>query len=540
MLEDAQKVQNEKIKVSEPVNELIRNLKKISQEEELRKETSANIYTSRVVDSAAFVYEKVRNLIDYQDEHLLRRSAINRILSRRIYLPPAQDSIALGLIKELIRAGYIKNEMATNEKIEIIDQIIQRYLIIIKSLSRESKKYFVSIASAEVEDVLTSHDKEKALVRIMQKVIKHDLEKLDISTIHNISDLDQQLFIATYKIFLKSDKSILRYELFKKAVPNWKELDKKIPHSEIAGFLHSAKKKIDQEIDLALAGPLVRTAQVYNPSFIILQDIIQQNITVTEEILDNPRRLEDEVNYIAKSYYKRYQEKLARGIIRATLFIFLTKMILGIILEIPYDLFIAGKLYLTPLLVNLIFPPALMASTYFLIYVPGQKNTDRLLENIKGIVYSQTDYQLLADKITPVRRGSFLGNLLNIIYVITFIVSFAVLIWILLLLHYNLMSGLVFFFFLSIVSFFAFRLRQSATELVVTEEKEGVLASLLDFLFLPFLSIGHWISVKFANWNIFLFILDFIIEAPFKTILEIIEHWSNFIREKKEEMLSKQ
>ena len=58
----------------------------------------------------------------------------------------------------------------------------------------------------------------------------------------------------------------------------------------------------------------------------------------------------------------------------------------------------------------------------------------------------------------------------------------------------------------------------------------------IDFFAIPILSVGHWISAKFAKINIFVFIMDFIIEAPFKVVIEIIEEWIGFVKEKKDEI----
>ena len=77
-------------------------------------------------------------------------------------------------------------------------------------------------------------------------------------------------------------------------------------------------------------------------------------------------------------------------------------------------------------------------------------------------------------------------------------------------------------------------------ELIVVDRKENPLVLLINLFTLPFLKAGHWISEKFSKINIFVFILDFIIEAPFKIFLEVIEDWIAFLREKKEEIYNKE
>ncbi len=76
-----------------------------------------------------------------------------------------------------------------------------------------------------------------------------------------------------------------------------------------------------------------------------------------------------------------------------------------------------------------------------------------------------------------------------------------------------------------------------ARELIIIDRREGFLNLLLDFLSLPIVRMGHWFSVKMSKINVFVFLLDFIIEAPLKIVLEVVEDWFSFVREKKEEVL---
>jgi len=113
------------------------------------------------------------------------------------------------------------------------------------------------------------------------------------------------------------------------------------------------------------------------------------------------------------------------------------------------------------------------------------------------------------------------------------------LIYILDLLHFNIFSKLIFLLFLSLVSFFGIKMRNKITELVVIDRSQNPIFFLVNLFILPFLNAGHWLSEKFSKINVFVFILDFIIEAPFKIFLEVIEDWLAFLREKKDEMYDK-
>ena len=95
----------------------------------------------------------------------------------------------------------------------------------------------------------------------------------------------------------------------------------------------------------------------------------------------------------------------------------------------------------------------------------------------------------------------------------------------------------VFFFFVSTVAFFAFRIRRNFGDLTITEEKETLLNGLFNFISYPFIRLGLIFSQTLSHFNIFILILDLLIEAPLKTLFELIEEWFAFIRRKQEEIL---
>ena len=71
---------------------------------------------------------------------------------------------------------------------------------------------------------------------------------------------------------------------------------------------------------------------------------------------------------------------------------------------------------------------------------------------------------------------------------------------------------------------------------MVIQPKERLTSTLIDFLSLPILRAGQWLSQTVSRLNVFVFLFDFLIEAPFKICLNILEDWLSFIKEKKEEL----
>ena len=133
-------------------------------------------------------------------------------------------------------------------------------------------------------------------------------------------------------------------------------------------------------------------------------------------------------------------------------------------------------------------------------------------------------------------RRPILTAIFSVFYLATFLLSFGLIAYVLTALHFNIASQIIFVFFVTLVSFFAYRIRTSAKEYEMVD-REGFISPLVDFFFLPILRVGHWLSREIAKINIFIFLFDFILEAPLKVIFEVAEEWIRFIRTKKEEIV---
>jgi hypothetical protein len=78
-------------------------------------------------------------------------------------------------------------------------------------------------------------------------------------------------------------------------------------------------------------------------------------------------------------------------------------------------------------------------------------------------------------------------------------------------------------------------IRQRAKELTI-EEKRGFWQFLLDILSVPVAKLGQWLSNKWREYNIVSVFLTVLVDMPFSTLVEFIESWSTFLKEKKAEL----
>ena len=211
-------------------------------------------------------------------------------------------------------------------------------------------------------------------------------------------------------------------------------------------------------------------------------------------------------------------------------------MVMALLIEIPFDILI-GSINFVVLAINVLFPPSLMIIFNSRVKLPDENNTSLMIDKVNEYFYSSPQ-ELKAEMISTKKEKSNIEKVFQIVFLTTSILFVSALIYLLNLLDFNIISQMIFLFFLSVVSFFAYRVREISNDYLLSESsRESFFETLLDYLFLPIIKSGQWLSSQVSRINILSFIFDFIIEAPLKTLLEIFEQWLHFVRVKKEEFL---
>ncbi|MFA6304781.1 MAG: hypothetical protein WCV73_03030 [Patescibacteria group bacterium] len=508
-------------------------------------EEISRIQVDSFVSRVAFIYEKIRNAIDYKEDHLMRKAAIFRILQRRLMIKVTTEDLSLGLVKELIRAGYLENNLIPFSKTEEVDKIITKYLTLYnlsgskKSSDNGAKlfKWLLGLCSCEIEECLMPPLANQALVEYMFKVMRPVVAINDPSS----SDLEKDLYIylAIYRALVKSDEVMMDYKLLRYFYPDWKNVQP-VDLLPVAKKINNLKKEIEKRRKYYLAEKLYRFFKKSAFVFYVLRDIISENPDDADRLFKNPAQLELAIRSACDKMYKNTRTKLRRSIVRVVIYLFLTKMVLALILEFPYDYYIAHKVMYLPLAINALFPPFLIFLLGIFIRIPSKKNTNRVVALAQEVVEQPLATSVKTTIGGVIKRSKFFVIVFYALYLALFYLSFSVLLYLLNLLKFNIFSKLIFLLFLSLVSFFGIKMRMKVKDLTVIDKKENPLVFLVNLFALPFLKAGHWLSEKFSKINVFVFILDFIIEAPLKIFLEVIEEWIAFLKEKKDEMYSKE
>ena len=495
--------------------------------------TEETIKTSTAASTLAVVYEAARNAVEFRSDHLIRQAAIVRILRRRLFLGQKSEKLAPLLIRELIWARYLKDDFVGVGKADDIEEIINKYRIVFSlTKDRVLREWLLDLAGCEIEESLVFNPYPQLLINFVSASMQ---SRIKIFGVEDEKIRDIQVYIATERVFAKNSEIFITFHLLKALHPEW--FGKKA--AEAAKFFPTLliiKQEIDRDLQYPLAQDIKREITRLIAPFNVIREMVVRNPENFEDNVADREKFNELAKETLEGLYKENRGRLMRASTRSIIYIFLTKMVFALALELPFDLFVGTTNYVA-LGINLIFPPSLMFLLNIGIRIPGEENTKRILEKVDEYLYEEKTPRIIEvgkrQKAKSVFERIFLG-----IYSILFVGVFVFIIWALNLLHFNPVSQAIFLFFLCVVSFFAFRVKSISRDYVYQEERTGFFASLLDFLFLPVVKVGQWLSVQISRLNVLGFIFDFIIEAPLKAFLEVIEEWVRFVRVKKDEIFT--
>lgn len=494
----------------------------------------ARITVHAAVSRISVLYEKLRNAVDYKDEHLIRKGAIVRILRRQLVLESDPVIIAHNLVYELIAARYLPNDVLPESLIEDA-AVVVRKLQAVSSVRLGGEKYalwLIGIASAELEEILANPHSEKAYISFLYQKLAESIKIKNIQLEETERHLE--IFIACYRTFVKADEEQVAYKYVRAFLPEWTHSDEWVEHPEgVAEALYGTHDRIRQRLASPLAQRFVRAVRPWAVTMWMLRDALGKD--ADPAILLSSR--EDTQRAVAAVTARREAQargKIWRGTVRAIIYLLVTKIVFALALEVPIEKWIYHEISMKALLINISLPPAIMLLVGIFIRRPSSENGRRILEHL-DILMTPGGVPVQEIRIPRPRTGGT-AFVFGLVYLLMYAISFGLIGYGLLLLHFTPVAIAVFFFFLCVVSFFGYRLGSVVRETIVVKQREKLSTAMWDFLLLPILRAGRWLSSSISRINIFAFILDVVFEAPLKLFLGALEETLKFIREKKDEL----
>jgi hypothetical protein len=485
-----------------------------------------------VVAKFASWYEKLRNVMEYREDEVMLRAAIERILRRMLLLGGNAKTTAAPLVRELVWARYLPDNSVPEPLIEKVESsidlhlrlrllVIQRHKIADNALN----DLIYQMMSSDIERILRPNREKEIIANVMFHVLKEDVVISDDTE----ETRDAQVYMAVRKAFARDDVAFLRYHLLQLF---FGKLTEHSLHQIADGFMAGYQEMLKE-----LHYP--RKERIYNfvkrrtAVFFILEDIFRSHKGKLTELVQNESELEKAVFNACDEKYRSIASKVRRAIVRSVFFILMTKVVFAFAVEGTYERFFFGHILWPQLIVNTSTPPILMLIVGLFIRTPGPDNSARILDAIKIIMYN--DKPRLGDMLTLKKTAERPSIVFSLLWLLAFFISFGAIFYVLHSVHFNTVSIGIFIFFLAIVSFLSYRIALTAKQYSMGE-KQGFFTPFIDFFFMPVIRVGHHLSANISKINILLFIFDFLIETPFKLLFAFFEQWFLFLHAKREEL----
>lgn len=520
--------------IAQPITDILGKLRDYPDSSITAAEGEQCITVHELTSRTGAYYEKLRYLLDNKEEHLIRRSAIERILKRRVLIEQRAD-VGIPLLRELVAGGYLPNNAVPERIARDVQRIADRYLLV-RDVMREKGqlhtdegKMVLSMAAAEIEYHLFPSPEEILTAEAMYRTVRSSVQ-----TSYNVTpeELDSQIYIACRRAYLRNDDPALAYSLWARMFPHWHQLQTDAQVRQLGEQAFARLKAMREQLAHPLGWQLVPKLRNDALYFSLVREIVSQYGVEAEGVLadtDERRRI---ISASLEEKYNNQHKRARKSGTRSTVYVLITKTVLGAAVELPYEVFILGTIHPVAIATNILFHPLLLLAMTRTIAKPGQENTQYILSGVEQVVMGHE-----RPPITVRRKGiqSVVDGVFFILYAGLFVVTFGLIIWILETINFNAVSMLLFVFFLTLVTYLGLRIRFNAGRWQVDTGKEGILALLWNLFTLPLVRVGQWLNRRFASVNVFVFLLDFIIETPFKLLLQVLDAFMGFLKEKREE-----
>ncbi|KKT57768.1 MAG: hypothetical protein UX91_C0005G0054 [Candidatus Amesbacteria bacterium GW2011_GWB1_47_19] len=478
------------------------------------------------VEKIAQAYELARNAMEYRAEHLVRRAAIERILKRQLLFGKDASSLAGLLLRELKWAKYIGLEGERAAKKEEVRKILETYTPWLDGRQWE-REWLVGLISAAIEERLSQNRDYHAFTGFVFGHLK------SVIVPESVAEFDLILYVAVDKVFSQSDNQQISYHLYNLVA----EQAGREGVCDTGKLLEITRKQFLTGVNHPLFNRLSVVVRKITGPLVLVRDIYFSDPTGFEYVLADADIFKDKAMRVLSEQLRLLRGRMSTAGWRSLIYVFLTKMLFALILEIPIDRWLRGNVAWMTLTVNTVFPVGLMWVLTANIRLPGGRDQEKLVKKAWLAVSGEPGKWLEGEEVIfrketkGVRFNTFL-----VVYAIFSAVVFGLILGVLFKAGFSVISGLIFIFFVTVVSFFAYRIRQTA-QIYSQRTGRGLGSSVGDMLMLPIVAVGSWLSLGVSKLNFLVFVFDFILEAPFKMILRVLDNWFDFLSGKRDEVV---
>ncbi len=512
------------------------------------------IHVDEIASGIAKFYEKVRKIIDWKDDNALRRGAIERILKRKLFSKMIGFSLrdhepkalAQTIATELVRGGHLPNHEIPQSRVDIVAVALSKYLYFLDHIYNSSnaanvKKannlstFVMEIAACEIEEILTRPVKQYGIMNAMVQILDERIEIIPNTALDRKEKRDM-ISIAVERKLYHLDDNYITYQYLKRKYPGWQN-----PNLEqmkwFADNLSSINESSNEYINRKIIKKFEDVAEHSATVFMLLDDAVDGLKKNPESIKDSVEDRGKLMSIITDAYNKRHttlKRRLKNSAVFSTLSVFISNWATFYLFEVPLAHLFYEDFNMLSTIVDFLLPALVMFLLIIFIKPPKGDNLGKVLTYAQNIFYEDQEYEGYEIKIEEDKTT--MGKIfVKLLYFISTIAAFLGIAYVFYIAQLPITSVIYDTFTIAVTIYAAVVVRRDSRELYVGDDKD-----FKDFIFdvitVPIAKVGLFLSKKWKEYNVVAVFTNFLVELPFAAILDFIEDWSAFIKERKSEL----
>ena len=520
------------------------------------KKAVTPIHIDDIALRVAKFYEMIRKVVDWKEDNALRRSATERVLKRTLFpklskltLTPDVDTyrVAYTVTADLIRGGHLLNDEIPEESVMVIETALKKYLYILAHAKFTKFEqiplkqqinfamFIIELAACEIEEILTTPVKERVLLETMTKMMSDRIRVRPDGTM-NDDEKKTQVYIAVCRTLFDLDDTFIMAQLIKFSYRSWSmpsEEDLAVYAKDIPALWEGSSHVLEHPLARQFYAICERMDTVY----MLIGDLLDTYKDRTEELQKLFGNKERYLEEITTAYDKRYhslKSRLMRLAIFSTLSVFLSNWATFFIVEIPLaSIFYEGFNWFTAT-IDFVVPTVVMALLVSIIKAPGAENIKSVLTAVTQSTYSG-EKMMLYDVYLKKRRNKFFNLFASILYTFMMFGVLGGAGYIFYIAKLPITSVIFDTFTIALTFFAAVLIRNKSKELTV-DDSSSIFEFFMDMLSVPIARVGSFLATKWKEYNIVAILFTFLIETPMVVILDFIESWSKYLKERRADL----
>ncbi len=514
------------------------------------------IHVDEIASRIAKFYEMVRKVVDWKEDNVLRRSAIERALKRTLFPKLSGVTIrtdvntyrmAFTITADLIRGGHLPNDEIPQEAVLSVENALKKYLYLLEHAQFPSADlipikrkinyatFIIELASCEIEEILTNPIKEQTLLQSMTESLAARIRVLPDGSMSE-DEKKTHVFIATCRTLFDLDDHFILYELIKFNYPGWGDPDSELLTkltSEIPNLWLGSQHVLEHPVSRQLYSICERVDTV----FMLIGDVMdlhKESPQKLEHVLSNKEQLISEITQVYEKRYTSLKTRLLRLAIFSTLSVFLSNWVTFYIVEVPLAAWFYEGFNLFTAAIDFVVPTAVMFALVSIIKAPPPENIERVKRAVAQFVYDDQKKKMY-DVYLKRKRNPVIATTMGFLYLLMMFGVLGVVGYIFYITHLPITSVIFDTFTIALTFFAAVLIRNKSKELSV-DDRSSVWEFILDMVSVPIARVGSVLAAKWKEYNIIAILFTFLIETPMVVVFDFIESWSQYLKERRSEL----